>query len=61
MTGAPLPAGVDTVVPVELTAQHGDTLVVEEPVQPGANVRRAGEDVAEGDVLFPRGARLGPA
>jgi molybdopterin molybdotransferase len=61
MTGAPLPAGVDTVVPVELTAQHGDTLVVEEPVRPGANVRRAGEDVAERDVLFPRGARLGPA
>jgi molybdopterin molybdotransferase len=61
MTGAPLPAGVDTVVPVELTAQHGETLVVEEPVRPGANVRRAGEDVAEGDILFPRGARLGPA
>jgi molybdopterin molybdotransferase len=61
MTGAPLPAGVDTVVPVELTTQHGDTLVVDETVWPGANVRRAGEDVAEGDVLFPRGARLGPA
>jgi molybdopterin molybdotransferase len=61
MTGAPLPSGVDTVVPVELTAQHGDTLVVGKPVQPGANVRRAGEDVVEGDILFPRGARLGPA
>jgi len=61
MTGAPMPAGVDTVVPVELTAQRGDTLVVEEPVRPGANVRRAGEDVAEGDVLFACGARLGPA
>jgi molybdopterin molybdotransferase len=61
MTGAPLPAGVDTVVPVELTSQHGETLIVEEPVRPGANVRRAGEDVAEGDVLFPRGTRLGPA
>jgi molybdopterin molybdotransferase len=61
MTGAPLPAGADTVIPVELTAQHGDTLVVEEPVRSGANVRHAGEDVAEGDVLFPRGARLGPA
>ena len=61
MTGAPLPSGVDTVVPVELTAQRGDTLIVEEPVRPGANVRRAGEDVSAGDVLFPRGARLGPA
>ena len=61
MTGAPLPPGVDTVVQVEYTEQHGETLVVKEPVQPGANVRRAAEDVAVGDVLFPRGARLGPA
>lgn len=61
MTGAPLPSGVDTVVPVELTSQTGDALTVNEPVEPGANVRRAAEDLAEGDVLFPRGALLGPA
>jgi len=61
MTGAPLPPGVDTVVQVELTEQRGETLVVTEPVLPGANVRRAAEDVAMGDVLFPRGARLGAA
>jgi len=61
MTGAPLPPGVDTVVPVERTEQHGETLVVTETVRRGANVRRAAEDVAVGDVLFPRGARLGPA
>ncbi len=61
MTGAPLPPGVDTVVPVELTTQAGDELTVREPVAPGANVRRAGEDVAPGDVVLPRGARVGPA
>ena len=61
MTGAPLPPGVDTVVQVEHTEQHGDVLVVREPVRPGANVRRAAEDVAVGDVLFPRGTCLGPA
>ena len=61
MTGAPLPEGVDTVVPVELTGQEGDVLVVNEPVRPGANVRRAGEDIVAGDVLLGRGARLGPA
>ena len=61
MTGAPLPPGVDTVVQVEYTEQHGETLVVTAPVQPGANVRLAAEDVAVGDVLFARGARLGPA
>jgi len=61
MTGAPMPQGVDTVVPVELTSQDGDVLVVNEIVKPGANVRRAGEDVRPGDLLFSRGVRLGPA
>jgi len=61
MTGAPLPPGVDTVVQAEHTEQHGETLVVNEPVQTGVNVRRAAEDVAVGDVLFPRGTCLGPA
>lgn len=61
MTGAPLPPGVDTVVPVELTERQGDQVTVREAVRAGANVRRAGEDVAAGDVLFERGAPLGPA
>ena len=61
MTGAPLPPGVDTVVPVELTRQDGDEVTVLKPVAPGDNVRGAGEDVAVGDVVMPRGTRLGPA
>jgi molybdopterin molybdotransferase len=61
MTGAPLPPGVDTVVPVELTSQAGDEVTIVTAVKPGANVRRAGEDVAVGDVVLPHGARLGPA
>ena len=61
MTGAPMPPGVDTVVPVEVTEQHDDRLVVLDLVATGANVRRAAEDLAAGDVLFPRGSRLGPA
>jgi len=61
MTGAPLPPGVDTVVPVELTSLDGGEMTVLEPVESGAHVRCAGEDVAVGDVVIPRGARLGPA
>ncbi len=61
MTGAPLPPGVDTVVQVEHTAQSGDLLEVREAPRTGANVRRAAEDIAPGDVVVPRGARLGPA
>ena len=61
MTGAPLPPGVDTVVQVEHTSSSGDRMTVDRAPAPGANVRRAGEDVTVGDVLFARGARLGPA
>ena len=61
MTGAPVPAGADTVVPVEKTAFREGAVFIAEPVEPGANVRHAGEDVAAGDVLFARGARFGPA
>lgn len=61
MTGAPMPPGVDTVVPVELTHGQCETVVVDQGVRPGANVRRAAEDVAAGDVLLARGACLGPA
>jgi molybdopterin molybdotransferase len=61
MTGAPLPPGADTVVPVEQTRQEGAVVTIVEPSRPGANVRRAAEDVAAGDVVLRRGARLGPA
>jgi len=61
MTGAPLPPGVDTVVQVEHTEQDGELLVVRDAPRTGANVRRAAEDIAQGDVVIPRGARLGPA
>lgn len=61
MTGAPIPPGVDTVVPVELTEQRGDRLFVHAGVAAGANVRRAAEDISEGDVLLERGAFLAPA
>jgi molybdopterin molybdotransferase len=61
MTGAPLPPGVDTVVQVEHTSVDGDVMTVEKAPEAGANVRRAGEDVTVGDVLFERGALLGAA
>jgi molybdopterin molybdotransferase len=67
MTGAPLPAGSDTVVPVELTepASHevtvGDSVVIAGPVAPGANVRHRGEDLSSGTTLLAPGRVLGPA
>ena len=61
MTGAPMPADADTVVPVELTSTPGPGLVrLDAVVAPGAHVRQAGEDLAAGDVVLAAGTVLGP-
>lgn len=61
MTGAPLPAGADAVVPVEYTDGGTAQVVIHKQVEPGAAVRRAGEDVRVGDVVLPAGTRIGAA
>ncbi len=69
MTGAPVPAGADAVVPVEDTDsgwQAGTDIALQESVgirratQPGANIRPAGEDVAVGQVVLQAGTVLRP-
>ncbi len=55
-TGAPMPAGADTVVIQEVVRREGDSIVVEHPPRPGANVRYTGEDVAAGTTVLSRGA-----
>jgi molybdopterin molybdotransferase len=60
-TGAMLPEGADAVVMIEYTAEHPDgTLEVRRAVAPGENVLQPGEDVAQGEMLFPAGLRLRP-
>lgn len=61
MTGAPLPAGADAVVPVELTDGGTTQVAIGEAVTAGDSVRRAGDDAAPGDALLAAGIRLGPA
>jgi len=61
MTGASVPASVDTVVPREKVVGDGEALIcLKELPKRGANIRRAGEDIAVGDVLDMRGRPLGP-
>lgn len=60
MTGAPVPPGTDAVVQVESTEEQDGRVFVREAVKPGRNVRRAGEDVAAGEVVLAPGAFLGP-
>ncbi len=61
MTGAPIPAGADTVVRVEDTRREGDDVVVETHGPAGDHIRLAGEDVRAGAVVLIRGRRLAPA
>ena len=61
MTGAPMPAGADAVVPVELTDGGIAQVAIREAARPGDSVRRAGGDAAPGDALLAAGIRLGPA
>ena len=57
-TGAPVPAGADTVVPVENTQAHGDTVRVLTGTPAGKHVRPSGEDVRAGEPLVQGGRRL---
>lgn len=62
MTGAPLPPGSDTIVPVEEAREEADgtvSLLVAPEI--GAHVRRKGEVVAAGEALLAPGRRLTPA
>jgi molybdopterin molybdotransferase len=62
MTGAVMPAGLDTVVPQEFTTLEGERVVVPpNVVRSGDNRRRAGEDLARGDAALTAGRILRPA
>ena len=57
-TGAPLPAGADTIVIQEDTETDGDTVIVKEGAAPGTYVRPAGLDFRAGEVGLEAGRRL---
>ena len=59
MTGAPMPDGADAVVPVERTDAGTGTVLVTSPVDPGAYIRRAAEDVVAGEVVLSAGTFIG--
>jgi len=58
MTGAPLPEGADTVVPVEETAKADGNVKILASIPAGGNIRRAGEDVEAGDKVLEEGIVL---
>jgi molybdopterin molybdotransferase len=59
MTGAPIPAGADAVVPIEdITELPGPQVAFTRSIPSGRHVRPAGEDVAAGAVAIPAGRPL---
>jgi len=60
MTGAPVPAGADAVVPYEWTDRGVAQVVISHAPKQGQHVREAGEDVNEGDLVVEEGTVLGP-
>ncbi len=62
MTGAIMPPGLDTVVPVEFVEVNGDTVTVPPGVvRTGDNRRLLGEDLMEDHPALRQGTTLGPA
>jgi molybdopterin molybdotransferase len=59
-TGAHIPAGADSVVMQENTTRTGDCITFLKAPRPGDNIRRRGEDVAQGARILSRGTRLSP-
>ncbi len=60
MTGAPIPPGCDTVVPIEEVEVEGEFVRLKAPARAGSHVRLRGEDIARGDVVIPAGSVLRP-
>ena len=60
MTGAQVPVGADTVMMQENTHADGDSIKILTWPEQGNSIRRAGEDVKQGDKVMQKGTRLSP-
>lgn len=61
-TGAPLPLGADAVIMQEnVAADAADQIRIQQLPKSGENIRRAGQDIQQGQIVLPAGTRLGAA
>ena len=58
MTGAPMPAGLDAVLPAEYASEKAGQVEIAQPVAPGQHVGRRGEDLQAGSPALSAGRRL---
>jgi molybdopterin molybdotransferase len=60
MTGAPMPAGADSVIPIESTDGGSQSVQIRAPIDLGSCIRHEGEDVKAGDLVLGKGTFVGP-
>ncbi|HLA74495.1 MAG TPA: molybdopterin molybdotransferase MoeA [Gammaproteobacteria bacterium] len=61
MTGAVIPDGADTIIMQERVERQDGAIQIGTDNKPGQNIRRAGEDIARGQIVLKAGKLLGPA
>lgn len=60
LTGAPLPAGADTILIQEDTTANGNRITFTVAARPGLNIRPRGGDFNRGEALLPAGTIISP-
>lgn len=60
MTGAHVPPGCDTVVPIEDVEEVKDGIRLKGEVRPGSHIRKKGENTRKGELVIASGTILGP-
>jgi molybdopterin molybdotransferase len=61
MTGAPVPLGADSVIPIEDVEHTGDTIRIAKALAPGKAIARRASDVHAGATVLEKGTQLGSA
>ncbi len=61
MTGAPVPVGADTIAMQEHVAVQQDQIEIDNQLRSGQNIRYAGEDIRQGEIILKPGKFLMPA
>ena len=61
MTGAPIPPGADAVIPREDVREGPAEIGISHSIASGANIRRSGEDIRNGETALAKGAFLNSA
>lgn len=58
-TGSLMPEGSDTLIPIENVSVRDEQILIEKPVPLGFAVRPIGESYRKGEILIPKGTKIG--